>query len=86
MYWIRNEYLRHTRIQLILVYFYLHLCVKYIKIIYLYIILKMGWGYYAPCIVYGFNEKNQEKILSYDFLGNYDLERYGLFTNKTETK
>jgi len=46
----------------------------------------MGWGYYAPCIVYGFNEKNQEKILSYDFLGNYDLERYGLFTNKTETK
>jgi hypothetical protein len=34
----------------------------------------MGWGYYAPCIVYGFNEKNQEKILSYDFLGNYDLD------------
>jgi len=42
----------------------------------------MGWGYYAPCIVYGFNEKNQEKILSYDFLGKYDLERYALFTNK----
>ena len=42
----------------------------------------MGWGFYAPCIVYGFREKDQTRILSYDFLGKYDLERYALFTNK----
>ena len=42
----------------------------------------MGWGYYAPCIVYGFKEKDQKTIVSYDFLGKYDLERYALFTNK----
>lgn len=44
----------------------------------------MGWGFYAPCIVYGFREKVQNRILSYDFLGKYDLERYALFANKGE--
>ena len=44
----------------------------------------MGWGYYAPCIVYGFQEKQQEKIMSYDFLEKYDIERYALRTNKGE--
>ena len=29
-------------------------------------------------------KKKQEKILSYDFLGKYDLERYALLANKGE--
>jgi hypothetical protein len=42
----------------------------------------MGWGFYAPCIVYGFREKDGDRIIDYDFLGKYDLERYALYTNK----
>lgn len=42
----------------------------------------MGYGFYEPRIVYGFYEKNQTKLISYDFLEKYDIERYALYTNK----
>ena len=44
----------------------------------------MGYGFFEPCIVYGFYEKTQTKLISYNFLEKYDLERYALYTNKGE--
>jgi len=44
----------------------------------------MGYGFFEPCIVYGFYEKNQTKIICSDFIEKHNLERYALYTNKGE--
>jgi len=43
---------------------------------------KMGYGFFEPCIVYGFYEKEQNKIICWDFLEEHELHRYIKYTNK----
>ena len=42
----------------------------------------MGYGFLEPCIVYGFYETQQTKILCPAFLEAHKLERYALFAHK----
>ena len=43
----------------------------------------MGWGHYAPSIIYGFQEKeNDDEIICESFLEKYNLEVYPAWTNK----
>ena len=41
----------------------------------------MGYRFFEPCIVYGFHETQQTKILCSEFLEKHDIERYALFTH-----
>lgn len=42
----------------------------------------MGYGFFEACIVYGFYEKDQTKIICGDFLEDHELYRYCKYTNK----
>jgi len=45
-------------------------------------IYKMGYGFFEPCIVYGFYEKDQNEIICWDFLEEHEVDRYIKYTNK----
>lgn len=45
----------------------------------------MGWGYYRPCIMYGFKEIESNQYndqICYEFLEKYEIECYASFSNK----
>ena len=42
----------------------------------------MGYGFFEPCIVYGFYEKIQNEIICWDFLEEHEIYRHIKYTNK----